>query len=316
MKFSDATIQSTGAFLRGELERFDPKLYEPIAEYTWSRDIALRSDVSIADESTSFALAEYGLGSSGTGKGTKAWATQADGQLPTVSVGFKKTVLPVTPWAMGIDYTIFELEKAQTLGRPIDTLKLNAMRIRHQRDIDEQVYVGDAEAGVKGLLNQEGITPKDNKKFDVSKATAADVLGLVNGVLEEMWKATQYQRMGGKILLPPSFASILTAPYTLGEVGGFTTIGDWVKTKSIYKTVTGQDLDIQFCRWLTKENLGTSNDRIIAYDQSEDVVRFPLVPLQNTPVMFNGLKQSTVYYGALGAVEVVRPELVAYAEIK
>ena len=49
-----ATIDSTGAFLVGELERMDQTLNMPLVSYKWSRDMPLRSDISIADEVSSF----------------------------------------------------------------------------------------------------------------------------------------------------------------------------------------------------------------------------------------------------------------------
>lgn len=52
--FDRATIDSTGAFLIGELERMDQTLNMPLFSYKWSRDMPLRSDVSIADEVSSF----------------------------------------------------------------------------------------------------------------------------------------------------------------------------------------------------------------------------------------------------------------------
>lgn len=54
MTFDSRTIDSAGAFLVGELERLDQRMHEPLASVTWSRDIDLRSDVSIADETSSF----------------------------------------------------------------------------------------------------------------------------------------------------------------------------------------------------------------------------------------------------------------------
>ena len=46
-RFADAeTISSTGAFLVGELERLDSRIYEPIADFTYGRDIDLRKDVT------------------------------------------------------------------------------------------------------------------------------------------------------------------------------------------------------------------------------------------------------------------------------
>jgi hypothetical protein len=47
------TVDSAGAFLVNELERLDPTLHMPLAAVTWSRDVDLRGDVTIADESAS-----------------------------------------------------------------------------------------------------------------------------------------------------------------------------------------------------------------------------------------------------------------------
>src|ERR1700757_3018508 len=38
------TVDSTGAFLVGELERLDQTLHEPLASGSWGRDIDLRGD--------------------------------------------------------------------------------------------------------------------------------------------------------------------------------------------------------------------------------------------------------------------------------
>ncbi len=54
-----ATIDSTGAFLVGELERMDQTLNMPLVSYKWSRDMPLRSDISIADEVSSFTNTDF-----------------------------------------------------------------------------------------------------------------------------------------------------------------------------------------------------------------------------------------------------------------
>uniref|UniRef100_UPI00402A1BAB major capsid family protein n=1 Tax=Mesosutterella multiformis TaxID=2259133 RepID=UPI00402A1BAB len=117
MKFTDSEIQSTGAFLVGQLERLDPHNYDPIAEFTWSRDMPLREDVTIADEVTSFILTNYAGGFGGTGSGTKSWIRGEATTPARVSIQMNKITTPVTPWGMEVDYTIFDLEKAMKAGR-------------------------------------------------------------------------------------------------------------------------------------------------------------------------------------------------------
>ncbi len=320
LRFGDAdTIARTGAFLQGELEKFDEKLYEPIAEYTWSRDIDVRTDVDVLDEISSFAVAQYGLGASGAGVGTKAWTAQGGTQIPSVSVAFGKKTYPVTPWSMSLDWDILELQKSMAVGRSLDQQKLNALRIRHQRDIDEQVYIGDKTinggAGVKGLINSDEVSV-ESASLKLEKATDKDILGLINKAIEGVWANTQYQRVPTKILLPTSFAARFSDAVTIGGTPVALSLKEWVETKSLLSTITGQKLNIEFCRWLNKEQSGLANDRIVAYQQDMDVVRFPLVQLQNLPVQFRGMTQSTIYYGALGTVEFVRPELVKYVDVK
>ena len=139
MRFGDAEIQSTGAFLVGELERLDPELYEPIVDFTWSRDIDLRTDVTIADEVSSFILSNYAGGFGGTGVGKKSWITGKDSTPAQVSVSQTKVMYPVTPWGMEVSYSVIELQRSMQTGRPIDVQKYDAMKVKHQLDIDMQL---------------------------------------------------------------------------------------------------------------------------------------------------------------------------------
>lgn len=316
-RFVDSqTIESTGAFLQGELERLDPTIYEPISEFTWGRDIDTRTDVTIADETTSFLLSNYAGGVSGTGNGTKAWATQKDGTLPRIDVGVSKTIKPLTPWAMEVGFDVFELAKAQQVGRPIDTMKFDAMRIKHQRDIDEQVYIGDTETGATGLLNDTSVEKSNVGAFNPASATAQDFLDMINTVLQSAYQNTEYIMVPNRILLPPEFMAFMSVPMTIGNTPLAITVADWVREKSLCKTITGQNLEMYPCRWLSTTKAGAlfTSGRIVAYTKRKDIVRFPFVELQNTPVQYQGLRQNTIYYGALGQVEVVRPELMFYGD--
>jgi hypothetical protein len=79
-------------------------------------------------------------------------------------------------------------------------------------------------------------------------------------------------------------------------------------------------LNVQPLKWLIGEGTGgtpqTLNtvDRMMAYTNEEDLVRFPMVPLQRTPLEYRSLFQITTYYGRLGVVEFVYPETVGYAD--
>lgn len=312
MRFTDAEISSTGAFLVGELERLDQELYAPLADFTWSRDIDLREDVTIADEVTSFMLANYAGGFGSIGGSGKSWIKGMDTTPARVSVETSKVTTPLTPWGMEVSYSIFELQKAMQVGRPIDVQKYDAMKFKHQLDIDQQVYMGDEGIGVKGLLNNDAVVAKSNLgSVDVKTMSAEDAVNLFNTVLESSWKATQYIRIPDTILIPPALFAAL-ASKQLPNVDK--NVLEYVLQNNIAVS-NGGKLTIRPVKWLNDSSINSGNGRLVAYTKARDVVRFPLVQLQSMAPQFRDFMQSVPYYGALGGVEFVRPEMVYYGDL-
>ena len=306
MKFNDAVIQSTGAFLVGELERLDPELYAPITDFTWSRDVDLREDVTIADEVSSFILSNYAGGFGGTGPGKKSWISGMSTTPAQVGVSQTKVTSPITPWGMEVSYSVIELEKAMKTGRPIDVQKYDAMRMKHQLDIDQMVYVGDADVGVTGLLNNASVTSA-NVGAITSSTPVATILSIFNTVLENAWAATKYTRIPDRILVPPSVFTILVGTQLTNTDKNLL---NFILENSLTRA-NGKFLEIWPCKYLGDANY-FATPKMVAYTKARDVVRFPLVQLQSLPVQFRDYMQCVPYYGALGAVEFVRPEMVYY----
>jgi hypothetical protein len=73
----------------------------------------------------------------------------------------------------------------------------------------------------------------------------------------------------------------------------------------------GKFLEIWPVKYLADSTLFPT-PKILAYTKARDVVRFPLVQLQSLPVQFRDYQQVVPYYGALGTVELVRPEMLYY----
>lgn len=311
MKFTDSEIASTGAFLTGELEKLDQTLYAPYSDFTWTRDMPLRNDVTIADEVTSFILQNFAFGFGGTGAGTKSWIKGMSTTPAQTSVSASKVTSPVTPWGMEVAYDIFELQKAMQVGRPIDVQKYDAMKLKHQYDIEQMVYLGDAEVGVKGLLNNDAGVAKENIGELSGKTTAEEAREFFNTVLNAAWKATSYIRCPNRILIPPElYVKLASTPLENTDKS----LLEWVKVNNLGSSL-GNGLEILPCRMLTDSSINGGKGRIVAYTNARDVVRFPLVQLQSMPVQYRSYQQVVPYYGALGAVEFVRPEMVYYGDM-
>lgn len=320
------TVDSTGAFLVGELERLDQTMHEPLAAVTWGRDIDLREDVTIADEVSSFTLSSFASSSSlGTGQGIgtgKAWIGKNANEIAGVGIDIGKIANPLTPWALEAKWTILELESAAKLGRPIDQQKFEGLKLKHQMDIDEQVYIGDTTLGQGGLVNNSLVTNVSNVAAGASgftawtKKTPDEILADVNAALTSVWAASAWAVVPERLMLPPAqFGYISTAKVSNA---GNVSILKYIEENSLLNSSGKGKLDIQPLKWLigagvggTIGTLGTT-DRMVVYTKDKKRVRYPMTMLQRTPIQYDGIYQKSTYFCRLGVMEVVYPETIGY----
>lgn len=310
MTFDSRTIDSSGAFLVGELERLDQRLNMPLADVTWSRDVDLRSDVSIADEISSFTNSSFAA-AGGPSPNGKSWVGKNTDAIAGIALDIGKTAQPLTLWAMQLGWTLPELESAMKVGRPVDVQKYNGLQLKYNMDVDEQVYIGDAQLGVEGLVNSSKVSATNVPGAVWDSKTPQQILDDVNLILNNAWVASGFAVVPDKLLLPPVQFSRLVSR-VVSDAGNISLL-EFLKANSLSNAQNGRPLDIQPLKWLTGRGAAGSN-RMVAYTQDENRVRFPLVPLQRTPVEYRDLRQLTTYFGRLGVVEFVYPETLAYAD--
>ncbi|VVE79390.1 DUF2184 domain-containing protein [Pandoraea sputorum] len=305
------TIDSTGAFLIGELERLDPTLHGPLASVTWSRDIDLREDVSIADETSSFTNSSFAAAGGASPNG-KSWIGKDANAIAGIALDIGKTANPLTLWGMQLGWTLPELESAQKLGRPVDQQKFTGMQLKHNMDVDEQVYIGDGVIGVTGLVNHALVTNLSNALTGGwGSATPDQILADVNELLSSVWGASGYAICPSELRLPPAKFGLLVS-MKVSSAGNISVL-EYLKQNTISNSINGRPLNIQPLKWLFQRGTASA-DRMVAYTKEQDKIRFPMVPLQRTPLEYRDIRQLVTYYGRLGAVELVYPETVGYRD--
>lgn len=315
LTFDHMTIDSTGAFLQGELERLDPTIHDPLVDISWSRDIMLREDVTMGDEQSSFTISSVAATGS-LGQSGKAWAAKNSTAVPGPLLDIGKNISPLLLWAMEVSWTIPELESAMKLNRPIDQQKHDALKLKHQMDVDEQVYVGDTLTGARGILNLVPVVASNVANGALAsplwtQKTPQEILADVNTLLNRVWAQSGWKVMPSKLLLPPTQFSFLVS--RIVSDAGNMSIMQFLKENSLCKAANGRELDIQPVKWATGAGAGGTN-RMLAYTNEKERVRFPMVPLQRTPIEYRGLAQLTTYFGRLGQVETPYPETLGYAD--
>lgn len=320
------TVDSTGAFLVGELERLDQELHMPLAAVTWSRDIDLREDVSLADEMSSFTLSTFaapgGLGAGNGIRNGKAWIGKSTDQVSGMSLDMGKTPSPLRLWGMELKYSIPELESAAKLGRPIDDQKYEGLKLKHQMDIDEQVYVGDGSTSDAGLFNSGAVTNVANVAAGVGGVTWAlktpdEILKDINEQITSTWGASAWAVMSNRLLLPPAQYGYISTK-TISSAGNISIL-KYVLENNVLNASGQGKLEIQPAKWLIGAGAGgtlgtVGNDRMCLYRKEKKYVRYPMTLLQRTPVQYQSIYHLTTYYCRLGVVEIVYPETISYRD--
>lgn len=309
MTFDQATVDSSGAFLIHELERLDQTLNLPLTSQTWSRDIQLREDVSIADEISSFTNTTFAAAGTPNANG-KNWISPLATAIAGVNVDIEKKGFPLELWGMELGWTVIELNAAAQVGRPIDTQKYDGMQLKWNMDTDEQVFIGDAAKGAKGLLNLSQVTPTNATKTWAT-STADEIRASINQVLSNAWARSAYSKVPEDLLIPPEQYSFIAS--TIVSSAGNQSLLTYLETNTIAYHQNGKPLNIRPVKWMKGRGVG-GTDRMVAYTNDKKFVRFPMVPLQSVPIQYRGLYQLVTYYGKLGAVEPVYPETLNYMD--
>lgn len=326
--YDQATADSLGAFLIGQLEILDRTIHEPLQDFKWSRDINVRTDATMGHDFTSFtqmAMASVG----GIDPTKKAFISKDSTTIPNVAVDVGKTASPLIPWGLELGYSIFELESAQLIGQGIDEQKYFALKRKFQQDVDIQVYLGDTTVpNCYGLLNSPQVPTTGAVAANGTGSPATlwtgktpdQILEDVNTLIEAVWAATGFTKCPRKLGLPPQQLAYIIS--TKVSDAGNVSILQFLRDNCISLQENGTPLEIVAMKWLTgtAPAVGTANplgpqstNSMVVYTQEYDLVRFPMVPMIGLPQQFRGAAQLRPYVAKLGVTEFVYPETIGYA---
>ncbi|CAB4149655.1 Protein of unknown function DUF2184 [uncultured Caudovirales phage] len=310
------TRDSALAYYVNQLENLDKRLYEPLTSVSWGRDIKLRSGITMSNEATSFIRSTFAATGTLNQTGNMPWISAESTAIPGVSVNGEKIVLPLRLLAREIAFTSVELERSQLTGQPIDAQKTNALNTLYQMNTDQMVYVGATEVGATGLLNSGLVTaaPVANGALGSplwSQKTPDEILADVNTLISASWEASAFAVCPGKLLLPPAKFSYISSQKV--SSAGNVSILKFLKENCISLETNGKELEIQPVKWLTGRGDGGA-DRMVAYTNDEQFVRFPMVPIRRETAYYKGIMFTAPYLWAFGEMEVVYPETIRYAD--
>ena len=315
------TKDSALAYFVNQLTNLDKKLYQPLVSVSWGRDIDLRSGITISNETTSFIKASYsGVGTLGNPSAANAggnmpWISDEATALPGVSVNGALITTPLRPLARELSYTSIELSRSQATGQSIDTKKMNALNNLYQMNTDQMVYIGSADVGALGMLNNASVTASNVAAgaggTTWALKTPAEILKDINTLLTATWSAGALAVCPSELRLPPvQFGLIATQ---VVSTAGNESILSYVARNCIANQINGKPLNIQPVKWLTGRG-ASGTDRMVAFTKNEEYIRFPMVPIFRETAYYQGLRFAAPYVWAFGEVEIPYTETIQYAD--
>jgi hypothetical protein len=114
-----------------------------------------------------------------------------------------------------------------------------------------------------------------------------------------------------ELRIPPLQLSLLVS--TKVSTAGNVSVLRYIQENNLTVTHGAKPLNIQASKWL--KNRGSGNtQRMVAYTKEYDKVRFPMTPLQKTPLEWRSLYNITTYWSSMGQVESPYPETLGYRD--
>lgn len=309
-----AGISSNGAFLVSELEKRDPMIRKPLTSFTYPRDIVIQSGGGWVDYVSAMSV---GYGVTG-GSGSSLVQAGGSNGLAIVQANVDKGIYKAHAVAMALRIMFQDMQRANFIGRSIDQLLQDGIRLTYDKHMDQNTYVGFTEYGTTGLVNNPDATETTvaagaSGKTNWADKTPGEILADVNAALTSTWTQAGYDldAIPNHILLPyEEYTYILNTP-----------MSD-LATKSIYDYImennitnkNGGDLYIGATQWC--KGAGTSStDRMVVYVNHERYVKMDeLVPLNRNMTAPNPTNfcYDTAYSANVSEVEVFYPQTITY----
>lgn len=313
-----AGIASGGAFLISELEKRDAMIREPLTSVTYPRDVPIDVGGGWVDFVSAMSVA-YGLTNGAQNSPVHAGGAN---NVPVVQASLDKGLFKAHTFAAALRVMFVDMAKSNFIGRSLDQLLSQGVRLAYDKHMDANTYVGMEEYGTTGLINNpdavestaasNGATTPSTKWAD---KTPDQILADINAAITAAWAAAEYDEAGypNHVLLPyEQYTYILNTKVTDLATE---TILDFVMKNNI-ATKNGRGFFIGGVRWLKGAGTG-GTDRMVVYNNDRRFVKMDeLVPLSRVMTSPNAAEvcYDTAYMANISEVQLFYPQTIRYID--
>lgn len=310
-----AGIASAGAFLVSELEKRDPIIRKPLTSFTYPRDIPIKTGGGWVDYASAMSVA-YGMTGGSGASGVTAGGANG---VPIVQASVDKGVYKAHAFAAAFRVMFQDMQRANFIGRSLDQMLQDGIRMTYDKHLDQNVYTGIAEYGTTGLVNNPDVTETTVAATGTGTATQwntktpKQILADVNAAITSGWAAAEYDlsAIPNHILLPyEQYTYIMNTMVT--DIAT-ETIMDFILKNNV-AAKNGGDLFIGATKWCKGAGSG-STDRMVVYVNHERYLAMdelvPLSRVMSSPNTAN-VCYDTAYMANVSETKVLYPQTIGY----
>lgn len=283
---------------------------------TWQRDIVAQTGGGWVEYSSNY-FVDYAT----TGANKRGIIGGQTTTIPVLQANITKDNFRVFTWSNIVKVPFVDQQKLAGIGRSLDQIYDQGLRLNYNKMLDENVYTGFADYGTEGLVNNSNVVASmaaNNAAGTSSKwkdKTPDEILYDVNTAITNAWANSGYDNSGipNHIGLPPLLYSYILS--TKVSQAADKSILNYLLENNIAKA-NGVDLKIVPMRQLIGVGTGQT-DRMIAYVNREDRVTFDItVPLSRvlTQPSVEHMAYLSAYAGQVGQVKFLYTQCVEYVD--
>lgn len=251
--------------------------------------------------------------------GEAKWQSTFAKDVPMADVTLNMVSVNFAEYAVGYQWNIGELGKAQFSNFPLTTRRAEAARFSAEVFVWETALVGAELKGWTGLINSAAVAPVAASagiwvnNDGVGQATPEEIVAAINSAIigpVNTGNGIINSLLADTVLLPPlAMKYIEETPF--GVTAPNETIASYVQTRNAYTRRTGQPLTMRELPALSRAaTVGTAGGgRMVAYRNSSNVLELPMpMAYRFWPIYQDGPFNFTVPgMGRIGQLDIKRP---------
>ena len=322
----DAAGASGLAFLASQLEVIDTDLVKPLQAVTHARDITVEVGGGFPEFVSAFA-SNYGS------TGTQWYGLQGtqNTDIAELQADVQKSIWKVFNWAAGMTITYIDLQRMEFAQRTgisppfsLQELYENTCQSLWNKALDFMAY--------KGFMGQAGLVNNPNAPYValpngasmhptwVTK-TPQEILNDVNYLCNTAMANSGYdaaEGMPNRLLVPYTQFAYLTNPMTLGGIGGFESVKQYIERNCV-AAHHGIPFEINFLPndWISAQGVG-GTDRLVCYKNDKKSLYLkvpqPMTKGMTVPTTRAGGAYETIFVGCMSQVIFKRTTTMVYGD--